>query len=69
MTEDTLLSSTSIDTSRENLNEFEKRIKGIGSKILKKMGYDGQGLGKRRQVILSSIVVTPWAKHEGLGFD
>lgn len=33
------------------------------------MGYDGQGLGKRRQGILSHIVVTPWAKHEGLGFD
>jgi hypothetical protein len=33
------------------------------------MGYDGQGLGKRRQGILSPIVVTPWAKHEGLGFD
>jgi hypothetical protein len=33
------------------------------------MGYDGQGIGKRRQGILSPIVVTPWAKHEGLGFD
>jgi hypothetical protein len=33
------------------------------------MGYDGQGIGKRRQGILSPIVVTPRAKHEGLGFD
>jgi hypothetical protein len=33
------------------------------------MGYDGKGIGKRRQGILIPIVVTPWAKHEGLGFD
>jgi hypothetical protein len=33
------------------------------------MGYDGQGLGKRRQGILSPIVATPWVKHEGLGFN
>jgi hypothetical protein len=33
------------------------------------MGYDGQGLGKRSQGILSPIVATPWFKHEGLGFD
>jgi len=33
------------------------------------MGYDGQGLRKTRQGILSPIVATPWVKHEGLGFD
>jgi hypothetical protein len=33
------------------------------------MGYDGQGLGKRRQGILSPIVATLRVKHEGLGFD
>jgi hypothetical protein len=33
------------------------------------MGYDGQGIGKRRQGILSPIVATPWVKHEGLGFN
>jgi hypothetical protein len=32
------------------------------------MGYDGQGLGKRRQGILSPIVAMPKAKHEGLIF-
>jgi tuftelin-interacting protein 11 len=48
---------------------FENHTKGIGSKLLRKMGYDGQGLGKRRQGILSPIVATPWVKHEGLGFD
>jgi len=48
---------------------FEKNTRGIASKFLRKMGYDGQGIGKTRQGILSSIVSTPWFKHEGLGFD
>jgi hypothetical protein len=55
--------------SGELLSEFEKHTKGIGSKILMKMSYDGQGLDNSRQGILSPIVATPWAKHEGLGFD
>jgi hypothetical protein len=33
------------------------------------MGYDGKGIGNRRQGILSSIVATMWVKHKGLGFD
>jgi hypothetical protein len=33
------------------------------------MGYDGQGIGKRRQGILSPIVATQWVKHEGPGFN
>jgi tuftelin-interacting protein 11 len=64
-----LVSSPSIDIPQENFGEFEKHTRGIGSKLLRKMGYDGQGLGKRRQGILSPIVATPWVKHEGLGFD
>jgi hypothetical protein len=69
MTDTTFVSSLSIDVSQEKLGEFEKHTRGIGSKILWKMGYDGQGLGKMRHGILSPIVVTPWSKHEGLGFD
>jgi hypothetical protein len=64
-----LVSSPSIDISLENIGDFEKHTRGIGSKLLRKMGYDGQGIGKRRQGILSPIVATPWVKHEGLGFD
>jgi hypothetical protein len=33
------------------------------------MGYNGQGVGKRRQGILSPIIATLWVKHVGLGFD
>lgn len=33
------------------------------------MGYDDQGLGKRNQAIISSIVVEPRVEHEGLGLS
>jgi hypothetical protein len=59
MTGDTLVQSPSIEISQYNLDEFEKNTICIGSKLLKKMGYDGQGLGNRIQGILIPIVVTP----------
>lgn len=33
------------------------------------MGYDDQGIGKRSQGIISSVVVELRVKHEGLGFS
>jgi hypothetical protein len=33
------------------------------------MGYEGQGLGKRRQGFIIPIVAKLRAKHEGLGFN
>jgi tuftelin-interacting protein 11 len=67
MIETTLVSSPSVYTSQDQLGEFEKHTRGIGSKLLRKMGYYGQGIGKRIQGILSPILVVPMAKHEGLG--
>jgi hypothetical protein len=50
------------------LGNFENNIRGIGSKFLRYIGYDGQEIGKRREVILSPIVATPCFKYECLGF-
>jgi hypothetical protein len=68
ITETSMVSSPSIDLSQEHLGEFEKHTKGIHSKLLRQMGYNGQGLGKRSQEIISTIIAEPRVKHEGLGF-
>jgi hypothetical protein len=69
MTETTSISSLSLGIPQEKIDKFEKHTKGIGSKLLRHMGYDGQGLGKSRHGILSPIIATPWVKHKGLIFD
>jgi len=59
MTETSLVRSPFVDISQEHLNEFEKYTMGIVSKLLRKMGYDGKGIGNSRHGILSPIVATP----------
>jgi hypothetical protein len=69
MIKTTLVRSPLLEFSQQHFGEFEKHTKGIGLKILRKIDYYGQGLGKRRQGILSPIVATPRVKHVCLGFD
>jgi hypothetical protein len=69
MTETTLVSSPSIDISQDNIGEFKNHTRGISSKVLRKMCYNGQGIEKRRKGILIPIVATSWVNNEGSSFD
>jgi hypothetical protein len=48
---------------------FENHTKGIGSKLLLKMGYEGRGLGKHAHDIIEPIVVEVRPKYRGLGYE
>lgn len=49
--------------------EWEKHTRGIGSRLLAKMGYTGAGLGKHEDGIVDPIKVKMLADGTGIGFE
>jgi len=58
-----------VNSPSNTLGDFEKHTRDIGSNLMRKKGYHGQGIGKEVQWILMPVLVEKMAKHQGLGFN
>jgi hypothetical protein len=52
----------------DDFGSFENHTIGIGSKLMKKMGYKGRGLGANGQGIVRPINVVEWNQYTWLGY-
>jgi len=61
-------SSVSFLDDDDDLGAFEKHTTNIGSRLMKKMGYEGKGLGVNGQGIVNTIQVEELPRHARLGY-
>ena len=59
---------SSVSSLERCVGYFEKHTRGIGSKLMLKMGYEGQGLGKHAQGMVDPISVEERPKNLCLGY-
>lgn len=52
----------------DDLGVFGKKTTGIGARLMKKMGYEGKGLGANGQSIVNPIQAVGLPRHSGLGY-
>ena len=59
---------SSISSQDKCVYSFEKHTRGIGSKLMMKMGYEGKLLGKHAQGMAEPIMVEEMPKYLGLSY-